>query len=116
MARLSSFVLAIAAAGVVSLTAGAHAVRADDTGLASMHEWKRVGRLTCYAEHTHYGSSVGHRDKKSATAAAIKDWAEFTAWEYGTVWANFNKATAKKIACAQSPSGWGCDIEARPCR
>lgn len=116
MARLSFSVVAIPVIATVCVAATSFAASADETGLASMHEWKRVGKLTCYAEHTHYGSSAGHRDKKSATAAAIKDWAGFTAFEYGTTWANFNKATAKKIGCSQSPSGWGCEIEARPCK
>ena len=89
---------------------------ADETGLASMHEWVKVRGAICYADHTHYASSVGHRDKKSAMAAAVKSWVEFTAWEYGTTWANYNRATAKKADCKQSSSGWSCDIEARPCR
>ena len=98
------------------MAATSYAALADDTGLASMHEWKKVGRLTCYADHTHFGSSVGHKDKKTATSAAIQDWSGFTAFEYGTDWASFKKATAKKITCTQSASGWGCDVEARPCR
>lgn len=97
-------------AGVPSL------VVADDTGMASMHAWQKVGKLTCFVEHTHYASSTGARDKKSATSQAVTNWQSFTAFEYGTVWANFNKATAKKISCNQSASGWSCDLEARPCR
>lgn len=89
---------------------------ADDTGLASMHAWVKVRGAVCYADHTHYASSVGHRDKKSAMAAAVKSWVEFTAWEYGTSWANFNKAAARKADCKQTSSGWACDVEARPCR
>lgn len=89
---------------------------ADETGLASMHAWVKVRGAICYADHTHYASSAGHRDKNTAMSAAVKSWTEFTAWEYGTSWANFNKAAAKKADCKQSASGWGCDVEARPCR
>ncbi len=107
----------LAAAAIMAVGAiGVSPVVADETGLASMHEWVKVRGATCYAEHTHYASSVGHRDKKTAMAAAVKSWAEFTAWEYGTAWANFNAANAKKADCKQSSSGWGCDVEARPCR
>jgi len=104
---------ALVAAAFIAFTAPS---TADDTGLASMHAWKKVGKLTCYAEHTHYGTSAGHRDKKAAMAEAAKSWASFTAFEYGTDWANFNKATAKKFSCNQTSGGWGCEVEARPCR
>ncbi len=112
--------VAPAVAAVVAMVAvmgqAAGPAAADETGLASMHAWVKVGKLICYADHTHYASSVGHRDKKSALAEAVKSWTEFTAWEYGTSWANFNKAAARKADCKQSSSGWACDVEARPCR
>lgn len=116
MARLRAGIGAVLAVSIIVAAAGAGPAKSDETGFASMHEWKRVGKLICFVDHAHYGSSAGHRDKKSATAAAIKDWAGFTAFEYGTTWANFNKATGKKIGCTQSSGGWGCEIEARPCR
>lgn len=105
-----------ATAFVAALLAFSVPSHADDTGMAGMHAWQRVGRLTCFVDHTHYASSSGQKDKKSAMAEAAKSWAEFTAWEYGTVWANFGKATAKRFSCTQSTGGWGCDLEARPCR
>lgn len=108
----------LAAAATIMVGGGlvSRAAVADETGLASMHAWVKVRGATCYADHTHYASSVGHKDKKTAMAAAVKSWVEFTAWEYGTAWANFNKAVAKKADCKQSSSGWSCDVEARPCR
>jgi len=90
-------------------------VLADDTGFASMHAWTKVGRKTCYADHTHFGSSNGHKTKKKAMAAAIRDWREFTAGEYGTDWATFKIATAKNSSCSQGASGWSCSVDARPC-
>ena len=89
---------------------------ADETGLASMHDWVRVGRKVCYSEHTHYASSNGHRTKRAALNAAIKDWQEFTAFEYGTSWAYFRRANAKRKACSRQASGWSCSIQARPCK
>ena len=88
---------------------------ADDTGMSGMHAWQKVGRKTCYADHAHTGSSNGQKSKKSAMAAAIKDWQEFTAFEYGTDWATFNIANAKGTSCSQEASGWSCTVSARPC-
>ncbi len=90
-------------------------VRADDTGLASMHDWRVEGGRTCYAEHTHYGSSAGLASKKLAEVEAIKSWQSFTAFEYGTDWANFARAASRKVSCKQGSGGWGCEVEARPC-
>lgn len=101
---------------VMALAVMSTPVFANETGLAGMHEWRKVGKRMCHAEHTHYGSSVGHRSKKEATAAAIKSWAGFTEFEYGSRWADFRKAWAKKISCNQGASGWSCDVEARACR
>jgi hypothetical protein len=101
---------------MISVSGLAGHANADDTGFASSHSWRKEGGRTCFAEHTHYGSSAGLANKKIATTEAIKSWAGFTAWEYGTDWANFNKAAGKQIKCSQGASGWGCEIEARPCR
>jgi hypothetical protein len=68
------------------------------------------------ADHFHYGSSTGRRSKKAATAAAINSWSEFTAFEYGSAWGSFKRARSKSIRCSKSPEGWGCNVEAVPCR
>jgi len=106
----------VAAAVVAFGVLGPNTSRADETGLAGMHKWVKVGKKTCFEGHEHYGSSAGMRDKKSATAEAIKSWSGFTAFEYGTTWANFNKAHKKRISCTQGSGGWGCEIEAIPCK
>jgi len=104
--------VAVCAAGALPL----ERVRADETGLASIHDWKKVGRKTCFTDHRHYGSSAGHRSKKAAEVAAIKDWQGFTAFEYGTDWARYSLAIDRKNGCTSETSGWKCEVEATPCR
>jgi hypothetical protein len=90
---------------------------ADETGLAGMHDWRKEGKKTCFVDHTHFGTSAGLATKAQAQAEAIQSWSSFTSLEYGSSWANFSKASSKKIDCKQSGSGtWGCDLSARPCR
>lgn len=76
---------------------------------------RRKGRY-CKTDHFHYGSSSGERSKKVARRQAIASWAGFTAWEYGNAWANFRRARSKGIRCEQTAQGWGCSVEAVPCR
>ncbi|CFX47964.1 conserved exported protein of unknown function [Candidatus Filomicrobium marinum] len=104
--------LAVCVTGVFSTS---H-VMADDTGLASIHDWRKVGRKTCFTEHKHYGSSAGHSSKKAAQRAAISDWQGFTAFEYGTDWAYYKYAISKSGGCSQGSGGWKCEVEAIPCR
>lgn len=90
---------------------------ADDNGLAgAIHTLRKEGKRLCMDGHYHSGNSSGAKDKKLAMAEAIKSWAGFTAFEYGTDWANWNKAANKSANCSQGASGWGCSIEARPCK
>jgi len=92
-------------------------VLADDTGVAQLlHSMRREGKRLCLSDHFHDGYSSGGASKKAAEAAAIKAWAEFTAWEYGTDWAVWPRAGSKKINCEQSGGGWGCHAEARACK
>lgn len=88
---------------------------ADETGFASMHSWRREAGKTCFVDHYHYGTSSGEKSRKAAVSAAIRSWSDFTDFEYGSTWARFSKAAGKSIKCTQS-NGWGCNIEARPCR
>lgn len=73
-------------------------------------------RRVCMTDHFHYGSSSGQRSKKIARTEAIANWAGFTAFEYGDAWANFRLARSKGITCRQQEGGWGCNVEAVPCR
>lgn len=93
------------------------AMAASETGLAtSLHEVRREGGRLCMTDHWHYGSSNGERSKAAAQKAAIRSWQDFTDLEYGSAWARFSRAASRKMGCSASGSGWGCDIEARPCK
>ena len=111
MLKLAGLAVALTALGFAISPATA----ADETGLVGLHTLKRSGNKICMADHFHSGSSAGRNSRKEAEAAAISDWAGFTAWEYGAAWGSFAMAESKTISCAPS-SGWGCTVEARPCR
>ena len=89
---------------------------AGDNGLAGIHDLRREGRKLCMSDHFHNGNSAGQASKAIALNAAISSWAGFTELEYGSDWASFKKAASKQVTCTQSGAGWGCDINARPCK
>jgi hypothetical protein len=105
-------VLAVAAIGVVA----AFPAVADDTGLAVMHDLRREGGRTCFLDHYHYGNSSGMASRKAAETDAINSWASFVDFEYGSDWARYSRAASKSVKCDGSSGGWGCQVEARPCR
>jgi hypothetical protein len=88
---------------------------ADQTGFADMHNQARVGGKMCMTDHWHYGNGNGS-SKAAAQREAISSWQSFTDFEYGSDWARFSKAVAKRISCSQSGGGFSCQVEARPCR
>lgn len=105
--------LAITLAG---LALAAAPVSADETGIASIHTWVKVGKKTCFADHFHYGNGSG-ANKKAAEASAISSWASFTSLEYGSSWADIRLAVRKGMKCgASGPTVWNCSLEAIPCR
>ena len=87
---------------------------ADETGLASMHSWRKERGMTCMSDHFHYGNGTGPT-KAAAQDAAIRAWQEFTAFEYGLDWAYFRHAGSKAIRHSQEGQGWSASVEARPC-
>jgi len=107
--------LALFAAGVLVFAAP---VMADETGLAAMHDQRRERGRICFVDHYHYGSSAGQPSKRAAIVMAVKSWAGFTDFEYGSLWAHWGRAASKKVKCGQTGIGgpWSCDISARPCR
>lgn len=115
---MNKFALLLAGAGFVFTGAlWSVSVQADDNGIAAtIHELKREGRKLCQDGHFHAGTSAGVASKKAAMAEAIGSWRGFTALEYGTDWASYINAASKSVNCSKGPSGWGCDIEARPCK
>jgi hypothetical protein len=107
--------LAIAAAWGTAQAQSRRAMEAQETGVASIHQWMKVGRKTCMVDHFHDGSGNGP-SRKQAETAAIRAWSEFTAWEYGTPWGRYAIAESKKMDCSQGGMGWNCAVQARPCR
>jgi hypothetical protein len=91
-------------------------MQTQETGVAQIHSWVKVGRKTCMLDHFHDGSGTG-RSKREAERAAIAAWSEFTAWEYGAPWGRYAIAESRSANCSQqSPGSWLCAVQARPCR
>ena len=109
-------VLGLIIAATAATALGIPTASADETGLASMHEWRRERGRICMSDHWHYGSSGSQRSRNAAQRAAIRSWVDFTNLEYGTVWARWGRAASKRMTCSPSGTGWNCDAEARPCK
>ena len=107
--------LAVVATCSIAQAQSRRAVEAEETGVAQIHAWMKVGRKTCMVDHFHDGSGTGP-SRKQAERAAITAWSEFTAWEYGTPWGRYTIAESRKMDCSQSGSGWNCAVQARACR
>jgi hypothetical protein len=104
----------IAAAAAVMLISCP--VLADDTGLSALHALRRESGRMCFLDHFHYGSSAGMPSERAASISAIRSWADFVDLEYGSDWARHSRAHSKSIKCKRAASGWGCEVEARPCK
>lgn len=100
----------------ISASGPVFAQSAASTGLDSIHPQARVGSKVCMIDHEHYGESAPWVTRKGAEAAAIRNWSNFTAWEYGSNWRSYAAAMAKKMSCEQSSGMWVCKTTARPCR
>jgi hypothetical protein len=102
--------------GSMLLAATAISVRADDTGLASIHDWRREGGRVCMSDHFHDGAGTGD-SRKAAEASAIGSWASFTILEYGTDWGSYQLSASKNMDCSEKGSKeWSCAVTARPCK
>jgi hypothetical protein len=99
---------------VAQALAASPAAVAQESGLAGMHTWVRVGRKTCMLDHFHDGSGSG-ATRSQAERAAIRAWTDFTAWEYGSHWGRYGLAVSKSMSCSGG-GGWSCSVSARPCR
>ena len=104
-----------AGALTLALLAGEAVAQSQETGMAEIHAWVKVGRKNCMVDHFHDGNGTGPTRAK-AEAAAIRAWVEFTAWEYGNPWGRYTIAASKKMTCSGGSGGWTCAVEARPCR
>jgi hypothetical protein len=87
----------------------------QDTGLASLHDWVRIGGKTCMADHFHDGSGSGPT-RGIAQAAAVRAWQDFTAWEYGGRWGSYGNAISRSVRCSGVRGYVSCSVSARPCR
>jgi hypothetical protein len=97
------------------LMAGVAPAVADESGLASMHSWQKVGGRTCMTDHEHDGSGTGHT-LDVAMRSAIKSWESFTDLEYGSDWASYANSVGKRVSCGRGISDFSCQISSRPCR
>jgi hypothetical protein len=113
MMKTLSFLVAVCGSVVIAPLPSA----ADDNGLAgTIHDLRRERGKLCQVDHWHYGSGSG-ATKKLAMADAVGSWQNFTAMEYGSDWARFQKAASKSVSCSKEGSGGvSCSIEGRPCR
>ena len=91
------------------------AAQAEETGIAEIHSWVKMGRKTCMADHYHSGTGNAET-RGQAERQAIQSWVDFTAWEYGTPWGRYSIAASRKATCSQEAGSWRCGVEARPCR
>jgi hypothetical protein len=102
--------------GSVLLVAAAIAARADETGLASIHEWRKEGGKICLSDHFHDGAGSGET-RKAAEAKAIASWMSFTDLEYGSTWASYQLSGSKKMECTErGAKEWSCAVTARACK
>jgi hypothetical protein len=96
--------------------AASSATAASDGALVGLHDLRREGKKICMVDHSHNGSSSGLATRAQAEAAALRNWADFTALEYGGHWGSPLLASDKSMKCGQGSSGWSCDFDARPCK
>jgi hypothetical protein len=105
MARLTLTAAAFALTTAVStLGPVATVAQANETGMASIHSWRKVGKKTCLVDHDHAGNGSG-TNRQQAELAAIRAWTGFTDLEYGAAWANFNKCVVA-LALVVSSAIW----------
>ena len=99
----------------IALYAGMPAAKADETGLASIHDMRyESGHRVCMTDHFHDGTGNG-RTRQQAEAAAKSSWASFTSFEYGSSWGSYALAASKRMGCSQMEHQWTCSTTARPC-
>lgn len=91
---------------------------ADETGLASLHDWKQEKRgIICMVTHSHDGAGEGTTRKEAEKAAALS-WRQFTSFEYGSDWGSYKRSASRTMDCFQivGTKKWSCSTTARPCK
>lgn len=104
--------VALAIAGIFQISPAV----ADETGFHAIHDLRREGNKLCMSDHWHYGAGERKPNRKAAERDAAAAWSGFTAFEYGTTWANFALAAGKSFDCNPDGNGVVCGVNARPCR
>ena len=108
-------------AALVGTTALAVQADAGGLGLTGLHKQAQVGNKLCFVDHLHHGDSGPWETREQAVAGAARSWGSFTAFEYGSDWAEFALAHDQKMNCSQSDASrggkvWSCKAEAKPCQ
>ena len=106
--RITALILLL----IVATTSHAYAMEA---GFTAPHSWRIERNKICFDEHSHVGGAEA-MTKRAAHKAAIREWREFTAWEYGSVWASYKRASGKSVEYTKAAVGWFARVYARPCR
>jgi hypothetical protein len=109
IAVLAAVVLAASSAPLIS------PAKAEESGFASIHTWRKVGKKTCLVGHQHAGNGSGN-SLKAAQLQAVNAWSSFTNLEYGSSWSSFGNAVEKIMKCSPSAGSFQCDLLATPCR
>jgi len=89
---------------------------ATDFDNASTHQQARFGSKTCFTTHYHSGISPSWPTKKGAQTYAIRQWVNFTTFEYGKKWGSYRLARSKTMDCQTTGGRWICETLAFPCR
>lgn len=84
-------------------------------GLEFLHGKVLIGGYTCMKDHTHTGKG-GDLDRGVAMHKAMRDWSEFTGFEYGAAWGNYSIAAEKTMQCGMLRDTWLCETVAVPCK
>ncbi len=109
------FELVLVSTTIICILGVIRPTAAHETGLASIHDWRREGGRICMSDHYHDGSGNG-RTRHHAQLAAMRAWSNFTVFEYGSAWGHFGMAASKKVRCTGGGQSWYCAVAARPCK
>jgi len=96
------------------LLAGTFSAKADQTGLASIHDLRKEHAKLCMSDHFHEGTGNGP-SRKAAESSAASSWGSFVSLEYGSDWAHFAYAGSRTQSCKPSAGFWSCEVSGRPC-
>ena len=91
-------------------------VSADETGLAGIHSFRRESGRTCFADHWHTWSGGVQKTKPAALAAAVQGWEPASRTWNTAPTGHISRAPPRKRSVLEASDGFGCTVEARPCK